>query len=81
MKVRSLLLSCMVLAAACFLPPVREPVRPQVWRIDPGGRETPCAKGEAHVEMPPRDGLTPLAPLHDLAYGCVRQPAPGWPAE
>ena len=71
MKIRSLLLSCAVLAAACFLPPVREPVRPEVRRIDPGGADAPCPRGEAHVEMPSRERPTPLAPLHDLAYAAA----------
>lgn len=71
MTLRSLLLWCAALAATCLALPVREPVTPEVWRIDASGADTRCPPGEAHVEMPRRDGLLPLAPLHDLAYAAA----------
>ena len=71
MTVRSLVLSSAALAIVCFAPPVHVPVVPEVRRIDARGADEPCTTAEAHVEMPRRDAVTLLAPLHDLAYAAA----------
>jgi hypothetical protein len=69
--VRSLLLCCAVLAAACFVPSVHVAALPDVQSIDAAGRDTPAPKTLAWVEAPKRDQVTLLAPFHDLAYAAA----------
>ena len=71
MTLRSLLLFCAALAALCFFAPVRAPAVPTVWSIDRNGNDTRCAPAFARIEMPRRDAVTVLAPVHDLAYAAA----------
>jgi hypothetical protein len=69
--VRSLLLCSAALAALCFLPPVRAARIPDVRCIEASGTDRPCTPEEARVQMPRRDAVTLLAPLHDFAYAAA----------
>lgn len=71
MRLRSLLLCCAALAAACFLPSVRETTLPEVRSIDMGGRDSPVPRSFAYVEAPKREKATILSPFHDLAYAAA----------
>lgn len=71
MTLRSLLLCCAALAAACFLPAEHVAKLPEVRSIDMGGRDEPVARSLAYVEAPKRDDVTILAPFHDLAYAAA----------
>jgi len=70
-RFRALLLCCGVLAAVCFVPPVREAALPEVRSIDVAGRDRPVSPAFANVVAPRRDRVTLLAPFHDLAYAAA----------
>ena len=59
MTLRAVLFFVALLAAACFLPGYEPATAPPVRSIDPDGKDALCPD-IAHVELPPRDGLTPL---------------------
>jgi len=69
---RALVFWSLVAAALVFVPGASPATPPTVQCIDgTTGIETPCVPSQAYVELPSRSEMTPLAPLHDLAYAAA----------